>query len=422
MIIMKQLQHLLVMKAIAVIALLGSCSSYEEPAVPETTKSTRSGVDPSLTYTPTEALSIANNALSRKLPSSTAVKVTPLQATRKELTSKLASDTVAFIINYPGNNGFVVVANDTRINPVIAYSNTGSISERDEVISALFFNKIQKYLANLSSSDIRTPSEIGGAPKRRFIIEPQISIQLGPSKPFNKLLTEKKDIRYEDGSFNYDGIFHSFPVVNTVAIMAHAKKSLSFKGYFYDFEAINYAINQNEGWCPPIQPFYHYDRDAQFIYSQQGALSAFNQLLYDFSTASLTQFKEDGTYTNPAWVYYALSNLDFSLTSFKSTSDESYNLSTLVSYLNTGYLLELFGSISYNNGDTVPNILNHYVSMIVDGCDVEIDNSNQPVSGFLHCQVGAFDIGIGYFSFPILLEDDQATCNFKNYFGVKIEE
>ncbi len=60
--------------------------------------------------------------------------------------------------------------------------------------------------------------------------------------------------------------------------------------------------------------------------------------------------------------------------------------------------------------------------MIVDGCDVEIDNSNQPVSGFLHCQVGAFDIGIGYFSFPILLEDDQATCNFKNYFGVKIEE
>ncbi len=135
MIIMKQLQHLLVMKAIAVIALLGSCSSYEEPAVPETTKSTRSGVDPSLTYTPTEALSIANNALSRKLPSSTAVKVTPLQATRKELTSKLASDTVAFIINYPGNNGFVVVANDTRINPVIAYSNTGSISERDEVIT-----------------------------------------------------------------------------------------------------------------------------------------------------------------------------------------------------------------------------------------------------------------------------------------------
>lgn len=53
---------------------------------------------------------------------------------------------VAYIVNYPDNGGFAIVAADDRVEQVLAYNNSGSFSTDNEACMDMFVNKIEDYV------------------------------------------------------------------------------------------------------------------------------------------------------------------------------------------------------------------------------------------------------------------------------------
>lgn len=269
----------------AAIALVSCSSDYEpsDPSIPPT--STRAVADAAHTFTIQQAQLIANTKLKKSVISAQGANIKPVMAQNEVNIATLFSDTVAYVINYKNNEGFAIIANDNRIDPILAYSDKGNFSEENLIAKAFFLDKIEGYLASLDEMGVLSTqtNNTENAPVRRIIVEPQITIELSPTDPFNKQVNKE-----------HPGCHAGFVNVAAANIISHTLKQLTYHNFFYDFESINYALNKGYGFNPVnpglINPlgFIETKYPQQFLYSYDGSISAYNQLLYDLD-------KDDGT-------------------------------------------------------------------------------------------------------------------------------
>lgn len=113
--------------------------------------------------------------------------ITNNNETRSQHTANI--DTLAYIINYQNNNGFVIVSADNRVYPVLGFSSTGSFSTSNEIAMSNFISNIQSHLESANSNstyDVKA-SDFDEC----VIIEPKIKISLGQDEPWNKYVIEE---------------------------------------------------------------------------------------------------------------------------------------------------------------------------------------------------------------------------------------
>lgn len=402
--------------AIAAI-ILASCTADYEPCS-QSIKQTRGAADVAYTYTAQEAQQIANAKLRKSAFSGINAKVEPIKAKNKQNHDLLLSDTVAYVINYNNNGGFAIIANDSRIDPVLAYGNKGEFSEKNIVAKEMFLDKIEGYLANLSKTNISESKQNTSSlnsPTRRIVIDPQITIELGPEEPFDRLV-KKDHPKCNAGLVN----------VSAANIISHTLKQLTYNNYFYDFKSINYALNQGEGFYPInpdiIKPLGNMTNDIpmQFIYSYNGSVSAFNQLLYDIGKSSHTIYPASGTTMTMPWNLVPVFE-DMGLIVSEISNDHDIN--NIVSLLFNGYLVNMSCVYVKNEGGYIDiDMLHGPQAFVIDGCNVILNNENKVESGEVHCVWGYYDVGVGYYSYPVLISNDYMHTALLQHFGVKANE
>ena len=96
-----------------------------------------------------EALEIANKFLGKPLLSRCSEQEVDFQyviTTDETRSTYTFSDTIAYVINYPDNNGFAIIASDRRVNPVLAFADEGVFTFDNEVSKVNFIDRISSYI------------------------------------------------------------------------------------------------------------------------------------------------------------------------------------------------------------------------------------------------------------------------------------
>ncbi len=62
-------------------------------------------------------------------------------------------DTLAYIFNRGKNEGFVIISADSRINPLLAFSEKGHFDNNNEVVNDVFISKLGAYIDENADND-----------------------------------------------------------------------------------------------------------------------------------------------------------------------------------------------------------------------------------------------------------------------------
>ena len=101
------------------------CSNIDEP-LQKITKDTSSAISQKITEE--EALHIANiavgNITTRNI-SNEMINTDYIISNEDKTRSNTKSDTLAYVINYPDNGGFAIIASTRNVYPILAFSHSG---------------------------------------------------------------------------------------------------------------------------------------------------------------------------------------------------------------------------------------------------------------------------------------------------------
>ncbi len=403
----------LFLQLMAIIA-FASCTSSEEPLTAISQNPQTRGLDNiESTYSIHQAIQIANKKLQKNAADALKAKTTVLLATDSECISNLLSDTVAYIINYANKSGFAIIGNDNRLeNPILAYNEEGNFSQENILAKAFFLNNIEKYLASFNikkNSNVKESKNIEPAPTRRLIVEPQITIELSPFSPFNDKIAKE-----------HPECCAGFINVSAANIISHSFKKLVYHNCLYNFETINYALNQGPGFNPinpgGITTGISDNFPSTFIYSYDGSVTAFTQLLYDISKDSGTFYGEGTTITMPSGIERVYRNLGLTVTESNTKRD----INEITSLLYNGYFVNVFLIGRMVEGGIIDiDFLKGPQGYVIDGCNVLIGNDKKIVSGEVHVVWGLGGFADGYYAYPVLLYDDVREMVELSHIGVK---
>lgn len=181
----------------------------------------------------------------------------------------LASDTAAFIVNYPESRRFAIVANDNRVSePLLAFSKTNEFSTNKSVEDN-FISKIPDYL-----SSVVRPGGVNDTvqPSRPISDErcgPYMSMVMNSCQPYNYYVSQDPEAKEMGGWWQPVGCV---PLA-AINIISHTEKTLTRYGRTYDFVNIRKAINEGEGRISPT---------SDNPYTYKTATDAMAWLLYKF--------------------------------------------------------------------------------------------------------------------------------------------
>lgn len=320
------------------------------------------------------------------------------KATRPE---SQVSDTIAFIINYPNDRGFVIVANDVRINPILAYSDNGYYSTDNELAQSEFIDRIQNYIYSKAS----TKSEPLIISDNTELIEigPFVTTKLGQREPYNKVVE-----KYHPGC-----PVGCVPVACAMAV-SHCVDELKYKGYKYNFTQINKNIINGYGGGDIYNPNGFgtiVDPYITWMDTYEGSTNAISQLLYDFGLDMGTQYSETVSETQYGNAYECMGNIGLTL----SNNNLAYNVDNIIDKLNDNWIIFQTG-INLNSQPYEKH------AWIIDGYQALVDkNTSSIVSGteYLHCNWGIYGVGNAYYIGDVFTPIEGHDFHLQTYFAIK---
>lgn len=333
----------------------------------------------------------------------------------KTRSATLSSDTLAYIVNYPYNEGFVIVAADSRINSVLAYSAEGNFDMSNPIAKETFIDGLEGYIdAVLENPHYTSSQNIWDADSlvtMGYSVQPRLKITMHQTSPWNKSL---------------QGSAVGCPVgcvaVATALIMSHTKNALSYHGTLYEFSKIVNAIEgkavvqdslgiANGGNSKIHTPNITYagtdgkpGSGFETYMTYDGAVNAMADLLYWIGQDVNMQYSYSGSGANSYDAYTLFKNLNFNIPS----GYENFSIAKIANYLRSDCLIYLRGS-------------QH--AWVCDGCRVIESYVSDPAGSkttYLHCEWGWGGSCNGYYTGSVF---DVGNGSFTpaNYFAVKIE-
>ena len=310
------------------------------------------------------------------------------------------SDTLAYVINYPNESGFVIVSSSSHVYPVLAYSNEGNFSFSNDVSKINFIDNIGAYLeeADINASYSVGDNDIDGC----YVISPMVKTCLNQRSPWNKYVIEE-----------HPGCPVGCVAVATALVMTHSKYSLSYHGTNFPLKSIVDAIaSEEEGTSddnalspkrigglitlPPFLPEYSYEQ----------AVDSMAKLLYWIGKDVNMNYSTTGSGAMSRDAYNLCVDLGFTIPS----GFASFDILELTQYLSDGHIVYIRGR------DYEKNEGHAWVS---DGCNYCVDlDGTTIINTYIHCDWGWGGSCNGYYSGSVF---SASSYDFtpQNYFAVK---
>lgn len=337
-----------------------------------------------------EALEIANRFLNRPLLSRFSGMEVDFQYVVKSDATRSAcgfSDTLAYVINYPNNMGFAIIASDRRVNPVLAFAQEGEFTFENEVSKANFIDRIGFYME--SSKDSEPLSNYPSILEDCFIINPVPQTSLSQNAPFNK---------YVD--IEHPGYPTGCVAVATALIMLHAKSELEYHETVYHCKSIMEALSSKR------------DINTRHIYTYEQAVDSIAKIMYWIGKDTGMKYENNAGSTYIDSVFNLLLQLDY-----KPSKIQRFKNEIAFNYVKDNYMLYMRGV------DTI-KLAGH--AWICDGGAYCVDNKNRPtkiIDRYFHCDWGWGGYCNGNFSGKVFSPVDiinSDTLNFipMQYFAV----
>lgn len=310
------------------------------------------------------------------------------------------TDTLAFIINYANESGFLIIANDNRISPILAFSKESNFSIDNEATKDCFIDKIGHYIDSIDQNLTSLFNESYSAITDATINEYVIKTNLGQDEPFNQIVIQ-----------NHPGCKVGCGPLAAVMIASYSKQKFIYKSKVYNFNHINHNIVNKT-------PTNLGNDSSSWTNNYTGAVLAISQLASDFGEDSKSHYsKTDGTSTVTDSIYKVMKSAGFNVTSLNYSYSE---LATLLK-LQKGYLIFQQGERKLDNGEKTGHawVMDGYGTIGVQSHLNHTQESINATTGyFFHCNWGWSGKCNGFFRGDVFSPTTDRSYNLTTNFAV----
>lgn len=288
----------------------------------------------------------------------------------------LMPDTIAYILNYPNDAGFVIIATDRRVYPVLGFSDVGKFSFDNENVKANFIDRLDTYIEENISDSLYYVSEndFDGC----YEVNPAVQISLSQGAPWNKYVV-----------MEHPNCPAGCVAVATALVMTHSFSELSYHNSTFHMQSIIKAIKDGQqesnnnapkriiGTNPPVQPTYTYEQ----------AVDSIAKLLYWIGKDVDMTYEPNGS---GAFSYNAYS-LCKSLNMLIPSGYVAFDINDITQYLKDNCIV-------YLRGDGI-NVKGGH-AWVSDGCYfcVDPEDRSRITQTYIHCDWGWGGLSNGYYS------------------------
>ncbi|MDE7441034.1 MAG: C10 family peptidase [Muribaculaceae bacterium] len=387
-------KNLLIVFIITLQVILWGCSNNNEEPIFETTlqMSVRSS---SLKINEKEAISIADRFLNKKSTRFGSPVYPSSEYIISDVKTRFSSDsdTIAYIFNYPNDEGFAIVAAYRIENPILAFSKRGKFDIENEIVKKYFINNLTLYLESANKRESINVNE--GYLDGCAVVQVDSTLSISQWNPWNKYVIKE----------------HPNCPVGCVAVasalaICQTQDSIVYHNSTYQTRQIYEYLTY--GTSSTIKGSKHN------ISSYAQAVDSMAKLMYWIGKDVHMKYKEDESSapSDSAFLLCKSINL-YTPTSFEGYTTDS--LPFLVTYLKQGFIVYLRGTETSGKGGH---------AWIADGCMYCYKDPNKKTGIkdiYLHCNWGWGGIGNGYYIGNIFKIDNpfgNGKINFEvqNYF------
>lgn len=370
---MKTVKVFILMCALFVV-FLPSCGNQEMPELPQTgMASSMSGTG----ISESEALGIAAKVVGDKLTRAGVNGLPKVEYILSNPTrSRLVSDTIAYVVNYPQDSGFAIIAADNSVYPVLAYSDNNNFSFENELSKKYFTDHIEAYIEGSAERAASVVSANGYVVNP--VVDPQIVTQVHQQAPFNKYVVVE-----------HPNCPAGCMPVAAALVLLHTQDDL--RGY-HDMSYVSCRMIRNAMkniYFPSSQEGLS-STQATNAYTYSEAVDYIAKLLYWLGKDGSLIYGPNGSGAPRG----ALASMLFKASQNEVTSMTNFNSSDVQSYLKNKYLVAVTGT-DYING-----LGGH--AWVIDGLEYHlyIGSAVSPARNvaYFHCDWGWGGISNGYYS------------------------
>ncbi len=393
--------------AIATISsfLWSACSDYDKPdfKTSEVFPSSIEATSDSHVISQDQDITIANHVLG--YPSTKSINPdADIQYVLRESTTRSSEncrDTLAYICNFPNDEGFVIVSADNRVYPVLAFSKESNFSYENKIAKENFIDNIDAYISNANANATTSYSFDADSFDSCYAVNPIIKTSIGQGAPWNKYVEID----------NHPGDAAGCVAVATALVMSHTCHKLKYHGVEYPMRSIVEAIqkgqassSQNSNNSSPQKIVGGYTHDLP-TYSYEQAVDSMAKILYWIGKDVGMVYGSQSS-ANSKRAFDLCKSLNFSIPSGYAT----YNLTEIVDYLDNNYIV-------YMRGNNLSSGGGH--AWVADGCYFCVDQSNndKKYNAYIHCDWGWEGSGNGFFTGEVFNLPSRSYAP-KNYFAV----
>ena len=284
----------------------------------------------------------------------------------------ISADTLAYIFNRGNNEGFVIISSDNRVNPLLAFSDSGHFeNDENSVVHQEFLSKIGDYIdANSENDSVSFSADFFDG---CYVIQSNISGAWNQWDPWNQIVN-----RYHPNCPT------GCVAVATAMVMTHCKESLLYHGIDFPLARMATAIDQNSnarivggsgGSSNSVVPLSY---DSAVFYAAH--------LLYNIGLDVEMTYSTDGSWASSSKALRLLQNEGFTL---RHSVLADYDFIDIIDYIRDGDMIYMRGSaidtikINPIKLDTVGH------AWVVDAAMYCVDyETNETTDGYLYCRWG----------------------------------
>lgn len=341
---------------LCMIFILTSCADDEnmyltediQPQRIETRSSNNDIASNGSSLTEKAAIAYANQRLQRPDKGIDNVSIDYVIASEEETKRIASSDTIAYLINYSNGEGFAVIINDSRVEPVVAMSKTGNISLKNGKINDPFLKNLESYLVTKVTSATNTRKRPDGM--YNFVCTQQfIETEVHERAPYNSVVAKTHP----------NCVAGSVPTCAAI-LLSYTFDTFTYKNVEYNFKNINKCLIEGPGYeplYPDIQPLSSFDFPISFKYGYSGAVSAMSTLINDLGKDLHTVYSTTNSTTNDINAYNLFKSLGCTVSEYNYT----YKLNRIIELALNDYVLLITGVDNHNSEKT---------SFIMEGLEI----------------------------------------------------
>lgn len=367
---------------------------------------------------PAKALAVANAVLQKNQSRSAAMPEFAYVLNKLQSRSLSLPDTLACVVNYPNDGGFVIVANDPRVESVLAYSDTGNFSFDNEIAKVNFIDKIGAYIEQAVANPAPQQAAAASSSSNEYLeVEPFSKMLLGQWDPWNKYVVK-----------HHPGWPVGCVAVAAATVMTYSRKHLKYKDSTIMLDCLASTLergdirlarfdlwvkNTSKISLPPgvtlpdslPHRIYVYDEAVDRMAKFLDQIST--DLNMDYRPKDLNGNDNKGSYSSIYRAHTLCSSLGFTIPG----GVQDFKYYKIAKYLRDNHIVFIDGTSSHGGH-----------AWVIDGCKCKIQNNLIWVDSeaYLHCDWGWAGQCNGYFSGRVF---DTIYGNWKvsSFFAVKRE-